>query len=178
METVKIGRTEVNKDAFIKAVADARSLPDICKAFGLNYKVVSTKQNIRNLIHELGLPTEHLVYYGWKPSEEWLQNKVKTFHISEDNQIYIDEFLCSLPERNVSTYKSSCGNFMEELGEQDFAEVTSKQILDFANTKKTQSMVNNVTAHLRSMMIYLVSNDVNKAKEKVSKDMLIWLITK
>jgi hypothetical protein len=178
MSIVKIGRTEVDKDEFIKAVAEARTVVDVCKTFGLNSHVVSTKQNIKNRISELGLPTAHLIYYDWKPSEELLQSKIKSFDLSDDNNIYFEKFLDSLPERNVATYKSSCGNFMEELNEQDFATVTQEQIEVFANTKKTDSMIKNVTAHIRSMIIYIVRNNINGAKEKVSKDMLIWLIEK
>jgi hypothetical protein len=178
MEVVKIGRTEVDKEAFIKAVAEARTVVDVCKTFGLNGNVVSTKQNIKARISELGLPTAHLIYYDWKPSEELLQSKIKSFDLNNDNSIYFEKFLDSLPERNVATYKSSCGNFMEELKDQDFATVTQKQIEAFASTKNTDSMVRNVTAHIRSMMIYIVRNDINGAKEKVSKDMLIWLIEK
>jgi hypothetical protein len=178
MEVVKIGRTEVDKDLFITSVANARTLPDICKSLGLNPSVVTTKQNIKNRIYELGLPTKHLVYFDFKPSEELMQKRVKTFKLSKSNADYMNRFLDSLPEQSRSTYKSSCGNFLEGLGTNDFTRVSPKRIMDFANQKKTESMKNNVMAHIRSMMIFCVNSNLNEAKEKVSKEMLIWLISK
>lgn len=176
MEVIKIGRTEVDKEAFIKAVAEAHSVAGICRILNLNDNVVSTKQNIRNRIKELGLSTDHLIYYGWKPSEELLDSKVKKFDISKDNQIYLDVFLNSLKQQSMSTYKSSCGNFMETLGDQDFATINSSQIEEFASHKNTEAMVRNVIAHIKSCITYIILNDINRAKEKANKDMLIWLI--
>ncbi|MDF2950551.1 MAG: hypothetical protein K0S18_134 [Anaerocolumna sp.] len=178
METVKIGRTEVNKEEFIKAVASNNSFPKIMSELGFNPNVGSVKLNIKDKIIELGLNHSHIMHFDYQTPDEVMQRKIKTFNLNADNQIYYDEFLSSLPERSVANYKSSCGNFMEELSEQDFITINKEQILEFASRKKTESMVNNVTAHLRSMMIYLVSNDVNGAVDKVSKEMLVWLICK
>jgi hypothetical protein len=178
MEVVKIGRSEVNKDEFIQAVASNKTFPTIAQALNFNPQVVSTKLNIKNAIIDLGLNHSHIMHFDYQLPEEIMQRKIKTFKLSEDNQTYLDEFLSSLPERSTATYKSSCGNFMEELGEQDFVTVSKQQIVEFAGRKNTESMVNNVTAHLRSMMIYCVSNDINGAMNKVSKEMLIWLISK
>jgi hypothetical protein len=178
METVKIGRTEVNKEKFIQAVASNNSFPKIMSELGFNPNVGSIKANIKNMIIELGLDHSHIMHFDYQVPEEVMQRKIKTFNINLNNQIYYDEFLYSLPERSAANYKSSCGNFMEELGEQDFVKVDKQQILEFAGRKNTESMVNNVTAHLRSMMIYCVSNNINGAVDKVSKEMLVWLISK
>jgi hypothetical protein len=50
--------------------------------------------------------------------------------------------------------------------------------MKYVSKKNSEAMKNNVAAHIRSMMMYVVSNNINNAKETVSKDMLIWLISK
>ena len=177
MEVVKIGKREVDKDVFIQTVANNKSLTHIIEALGFNPLPTSTRWDVTAKIEELGLNTDHLKKKKIVHEEE-VQARVKQFNLSKDNQQYYDEFLSSITERSMATYKSSIGNFMEELKDQDFVTISKEQIQEFASTKKTDSMVKNVTAHIRSMMIYLVVNNINNAEEKVSKDMLIWLIRK
>jgi hypothetical protein len=180
MEVVKIGRSEVNKEEFIKVVASNKTFPKIAEALSFNPTVVSTKLNIKNAIIELGLEHSHIMHFDYKLPEEVMQNKIKTFKLSKSNQQYLDKFLGSLSEQSRATYKATCGNFLQALGTNDFTRVSPKRIVEFASHKKTEAMRNNVESHLRSMMIYCVKNNLNGAvsEDKVSKEMLIWLISK
>jgi hypothetical protein len=178
METIKLGRREVNNDLFIQAVANNNKITDICVAIGFNPTVVTNRGNIENKILELGLNHSHIKFFGRREKQEFVERRIKTFSLSNDNQIYLDEFLSSLAEKSMATYKASCGNFLEEVGEQDFITVTKGRILEFAGRKNTEAMQRNVEAHLRSMMIYCITNNINGAVDKVSKEMLIWLISK
>ena len=177
MEVVKIGRREIDKEVFIQAVANNNSLTHIIQAIGLNHVPTSTRHNVAAKIEELGLNTTHIKAKN-KVNTEAYQSRVKTFKLSKSNQNYLDKFLSSLQERSQATYKATCGNFLQAIGTNDFVKISPKRIMDFANTKNTEAMRNNVTAHLRSMMIYCVNNDISAAVEKVSKEMLIWLISK
>ena len=174
METIKIGRREVEKALFIKAVQDNKSLSDIIVAMGWNITPTSTREAVLDAISELELDTSHLKQMK-KPNENLC---FKQFTLSSDNRIYLDSFLNSLTDKSRATYKASCGNFLEELVSQDFITITKEQILEFADTKNTESMKRNVEAHLRSLMIYCVNNDINNSIVKVDKQMLIWLISK
>ena len=177
MEVVKIGKREVDKEVFIQAVANNKSLTHVIEALGFNPLPTSTRWNVTAKIGELGINTDHLKKKKIVHEEE-IQARVKQFNLSKDNQVYYDEFLSSLAERSMATYKSSIGNFMESIDTQDFITARKEQILEFADTKNTEAMKRNVEAHLRSLMIYSVNNDINNAVEKVSKEILIWLISK
>ena len=179
METIKIGLREVSKDQFIQAVEQNNTLPDICRALGFNPTVVSTKDNIKHMIEYMELSHEHIK--RWETNPELSDKKIKVFNIqSKFNKMYYEKFLTTFDERSAANYKSTIGNFMEEIGTNDFLKCSPDRIDKYANTKKTQSQRNNVTAHLRSLMIYLIKNDINGAisEDKVSKKMLVWLISK
>jgi hypothetical protein len=178
MEPIKIGRREVSKELFIQSVANAKTLADISRGIGFNPIPTTTKQNIKAAVSELGLNTSHIRGYNRTARPEVAQARVKTFKLSKSNAQYLNGFLNSLAEQSRATYKASCGNFLEEIGTNDFARVSPKRVMEFVSKKKTDAMRNNVAAHIRSMMIFCVSNNINEAKETVSKDMLIWLISK
>jgi len=178
VETLLIGRREVSKDLFIQSVKTANKLTDVIEGIGFNPKPSTTRKAVANLIDELALDNSHLHKYGFTQKDEIIQSRIKTFKLSKWNQQYLDRFLLSLQEKSRATYKASCGNFLQELGTNDFTRVSPERVIKFSNTKNTEAMRNNVAAHLRSMMIYLVTNNINEAKEKVSREMLIWLIRK
>lgn len=178
METIKIGRREVNKDQFINAVAINNSLTDIIKAIGFNPIPTTTRNNVVAAIEQLHIPTTHIKCLKRTVKPEVVQNRIKTFKLSKTNQMYLDKFISSLSEQSKASYKSSCGNFLQEIGTNDFARVSPDRVMKFVNKKNSQAQKNNVAAHIRSMMMYVVSNNINNAKEIVSKDMLIWLISK
>lgn len=175
METIKIGRRELDKEVFVKAVAENNSLTTIIKAIGWNPIPTSTRESVASTIEEMGLDISHIKQL--KKQGNYVTRE-KQFTLSTDNQIYLNSFLNSLSEKSAPSYKASCGNFLEEIGEQDFMTVTKEQMLEFANRRKSDTMKKNVEAHLRSMLIYLVENDINNAVSKVDKQMLIWLIRK
>lgn len=177
MCTVKIGKREIEKEIFIQAVATNDSLTHIIEAIGFNPIPTTTRWAVTDLIEELKLDTSHIKAKKVIHQETY-ENQVKQFNLSEDNKQYLDSFLPTIAEKSAATYKSSCGNFLELLGSQDFITVTKEQILAFAATKNTEAMKKNVEAHLRSMMIFCVNNDINGAIEKVDKQMLLWLIRK
>lgn len=177
MEVVKIGKREVEKEVFIQAVANSDSLTHILEAIGFNPIPTSNRHNVENLIAELNLPTEHLKAKKVIKSEVYEAN-VKQFNLNEDNKQYLDQFLDSLTVTSRATYKASCGNFLEGLVEQDFMKINEEQIIAFADTKNSEAQKANVTAHIKSMMVFCVNNDINGAVEKVSKQMLVWLIRK
>lgn len=177
MEVVKIGKREVDKDLFIQTVAEQDSLTHILEAIGFNPTPTSNRHNVENLIKELNLPTDHIKAKKIIKSETY-ETKIKSFNLREDNKQYLDMFLESLTETSRATYKASCGNFLEGLDNQDLMNINSEQIIEFANTKKSESQKLNVTAHIKSMMVYCINNDINRAVEKISKQMLIWLIRK
>lgn len=101
--------------------------------------------------------------------------QVKEFEISKGNRIYYDMFLDKFEPKSRVNYKVSVGGFLSELGTYDFARVSPARINKFTE-KQRPGAQKNATSHLRSMMMYIVKNDINGAVEKVSKEMLIWLI--
>jgi hypothetical protein len=178
METVIIGKRRVDKELFIQSVKAAHKLTDVMEGIGFNPTPSTTRTAVAKAIEDLGLEHSHIRKYGFSQSPEFTQNRIKTFKLSKSNQLYLDKFLLSLNEKSRATYKASCGNFLEALGTNDFTRVSPKRVIDYANQKNTESMKNNTMAHLRSMMIFCVNSNLNEAKEKVSKEMLVWLISK
>jgi site-specific recombinase XerD len=79
---------------------------------------------------------------------------------------------------SFTTYKPNIGAFLEFLGERDFATVTVTDIEDYVREHKdgSESTKKNCIAHLRSLMANAVKKNINNAVDKVSKEMLIWLI--
>lgn len=174
MEQILIGRRTVDKDTFIAAVKQSNSVRATCELLGFNKTVGSTRNAIQEQIDNLKLDTTH-----FKPcmySKEYLEKvaitSVKAFTLSKDNQQYYDSFKQTITPKSWLTYKASVGNFLEFLKDKDFATTSDIEIMNYVGERY------NAKAHIRSMMIYVVSNNINNAKEKISKDMLIWLISK
>lgn len=101
--------------------------------------------------------------------------KEKEFGIAKVNQDYYTKFLGKFNPESRATYKVSIGGFLSEIGTNDFAKVTPARMLRFAETKSPAQQKNSI-AHLRSMMMYSVKNNINGAAEKVRKETLIWLL--
>ena len=101
--------------------------------------------------------------------------KGKEFNISKVNQAYFDRFLDKFDKKSRATYKVSIGGFLSEIGTNDFAKITPARMLKFVETKSPVQQKNAI-AHLRSMMMYSVKNNINGAAEKVRKETLIWLL--
>jgi hypothetical protein len=170
MTMIQIGRRSVEKDRFIEAVQKAERLREVVEILGFNSTVGSTKEIIRERIKELGLNTDHFKGQYNKTENFYKINKSKDYNISKGNKLYIDIMEQKIDPKSWSTYKCSLGNFLEYIGTQDFATVTPLQMERFCGSKK------NSLAHIRSMMITAVKENVNNAVDKVSKEMLVWLI--
>ena len=101
--------------------------------------------------------------------------KNREFNISKVNQVYFDQFLDKFDIKSRATYKVSIGEFLSEIGTNDFAKVTPARMLRFAGSKSALQQKNAIS-HLRSMMMYSVKNNINGAADKVKKETLIWLL--
>lgn len=101
--------------------------------------------------------------------------KEKEFAISNVNRSYYDRFLGKFDPKSRATYKVSIGSFLSEIGTNDFAKITPARMLKYVETKSPVQQKNSL-AHLRSMMMYSVKNNINGAAGKVRKEMLIWLL--
>lgn len=88
--------------------------------------------------------------------------KEKEFAISNVNRGYYDQFLGKFDPKSRATYKVSIGDFLSEIGTNDFAKVTPARMLRFVETKSPMQQKNSL-AHLRSMMMYSVKNNINGA---------------
>lgn len=172
MTQLLIGRRSVTLENFVNTVKSSKRYTEVCDKLGFNSTVSTTKQAIKEKIEELQLDITHFDYKYTKSEahEESTKNRVKQFVLSFENQIYYDSFESNMKSASFPTYKATCGNFLEQLGNKDFAIIDITDITEYTAGKK------NAEAHLRSLMIYIVKNKIGGAVEKVSKDMLIWLI--
>lgn len=171
IEYIQIGRRSVELEKFKKAVELGVSIRDVCDNLGFNSTVSSTLKNIKTKIDELGLDTSHFKP-GYTISEKVeSRTKEKHFELNDNNKIYYEAFKNHISEGSWRTYKATVGNFLVSIGDKDFANVSVDEILKFVGERK--SSLN----HLRSMMFFIAYNDINSAKEKVSKDILLWLVS-
>lgn len=173
-DIITIGRRTVNFNDFVEAVKNSKRYTEVCDYLGFNRTVGSTKDAIKQQIETLGIDISHFEYKYTK-SEKYDQaaiQKRKTFNISPINQPYYNIMEQKFEDKPQSwgTYKVDVGGILEYLGEKDFATITIKEIEDYAGEKKSAVL------HVRSMLISAVKENVNDAVEKVSKDMLVWLI--
>lgn len=102
--------------------------------------------------------------------------KSKEFNVSKVNQAYFEKFLDKFDPKSRATYKVSVGCFLSEIGTNDFARVSPARMLRFVEAKSSAQQKNSI-AHLRSMVMYVVKNNINGAAEKVKKETLIWLLS-
>jgi hypothetical protein len=174
-ELLSIGRRTVNKDNFINAVQNSKNLDGVCKALDFNATVGTTRKLIREHINALQLDTTHFDRkFNIEHTEKYtamIERHVKSFNLNENNQKYYDAFEKSINPASWATYKATIGNFLESLKDIDFATIDVDMAEDYIQGK------DNRAAHLRSLMVYIVANDINDAKAKVSKDVLIWCIS-
>jgi hypothetical protein len=173
MEMVTLGRRQIAKDDFVKAIQSSDTIAKVCDNLGFNNTVGTTRQYIRKQIDVLGIDISHFKYQGSMNQDfaKAAEKNIKHFNLSADNQQYYDAFEQTIVKSSWATYKATIGNFLEQLSSKDFATVTVNEIVRFVGNRTSAD------AHLRSLMIFIVSNDINNAKQKVNKDMLIWLIS-
>lgn len=182
MSIIKIGRRELDTETLQQAIKDSKRWSEVCDNLGWNSTVRTTVTAIREKSKELGLDTSNIIYNYTKDEgyDESVKSRMKTFNIVEINKGYYDAIEAkknSEKENSFITYKPSVGAFLEFIGEKDFSTVTVEEIETYVKNKEgSESTKKNCMAHIRSMMLTAVKENVNDAVEKVSKNMLIWLI--
>lgn len=104
--------------------------------------------------------------------------KTKQYFLSKINREYYNDFKDSFDKiTSWLQYKVHCGDFLEQLGNRDFATITVEDIENYVdNYKGSKQTKANCRSHVRSMMIYIVKNNVGGASSRVDKKMLIYLI--
>jgi len=119
-------------------------------------------------------------------------SSVKKFKINKVNQEYYSKYKASIKELSFRQYKPNIGRFVESLGSIDLAKIDKEDIEMFVEEKESTLRVYvkkegldyeraekvkiNCRTHLRSILIFIIKNDINDAIEKVNKDLLIYLI--
>jgi len=176
---IKIGKSEFLTDRFIEIVKNSKVYSEVCETLGLNKTTQTTINNIKNAITNLNLNTSHFTY-KYTVSDKVGGQNVKEYSLSETNQKYYDAFQNNFDKLiSWQQYKVHCGVFLESLKDKDFATITIEDLENYVNSLTgSQQTINNSKAHIRSMMIYVVKNNIAEAFEKVSKEMLLYLITK
>lgn len=101
--------------------------------------------------------------------------KKKQFNLSEINQRYYNSFESKFDGKPTSfaQYKVDIGSFMETY--EDVAEITITDIENYINGWEGKTR-DNKKAHIRSLLQWIVKNNVGGAGNKVSREILIYLI--
>lgn len=181
MEIIKVGRRDFDYNTFINAVHKATTYSGLCEDLGMNKTVQTTINVLKSKVTELNLDTKHFTH-KYNISEKVLQSaqhNTKQFNLVGVNKTYFDLFGKTFLGKPASwsQYKVHCGDFLERIGNKDFATITIQDIENFINTwdagEKTKL---NCKSHLRSLMIFIIKEDIENAVDKVSKEMLVWLI--
>ena len=103
---------------------------------------------------------------------------VKEHKLSEINEKYYNSFKSKFKDKEASwrQYKVDVGAFMEK-HEGDIAKVKVLDIQAYASANsKNEKTKNNKEAHIRSFLQWIVKNDVEGAKDKIDRDVLVYLI--
>jgi hypothetical protein len=174
---IKVGRREFNSDTFLEAVKNSKTYSEVCDNLGMNKTVQTTINTLKEVISDLGIDIKHFTY-KYTISDKLGKASIKEYNFSENNQQYYDTFKNSFDKiTSWQQYKVDNGSFLEALNEKDFATITIADIENYVNSKNAgEQTKNNCKAHIRSMMIYAVKNNINGAFDKVSKDILVYLI--
>jgi len=172
MEQIKIGKKLIDKNKFIQAVNDSKNISDVCRKLNLNCTVQSTRNAIKLEIKDLKLNTSHFIkkYMSDYNKKKLSELYTKAYIISNNNQKYADAFESSIKQGSWRAYKSYIYNFLEYLCDKDCCESSPADLTKFLQRYR------NGKAYIKPFMIYIIINNINNSKRKVSKDMLIWLI--
>ena len=103
---------------------------------------------------------------------------VKEHKLSEVNEKYYNSFKSKFKDKEASwrQYKVDVGAFMEKYQE-DVARVKITDIQAYAiDNSKNEKTKSNKEAHIRSLLQWIVKNNVEGAKDKVDRDVLVYLI--
>jgi len=101
---------------------------------------------------------------------------IKQYNLLTVNQTYYEAFKSKFGDKITSwvQYKVDIGAFMERIN-RDIATVSISDIEQYVSEAVGKTR-NNKTAHIRSLLQYIIKNNIEQAKEKVDKDLLIYLI--
>lgn len=139
MLAVQIGRKSFDYNTFTHAVFVSKKPKEVAVNLGLNPTVGSTIQNINNKITELQLNTSHFTYKYTKSEKFFNNNRKKDYQIAEINTPYFETMENRMDARSWSTYRCSLGNFLQSIGEQDFATVLPEQIEQYLNSQSNKA---------------------------------------
>jgi hypothetical protein len=175
-DIIKIGRRHVDKETFVKAVQNSKSVIEVCKAIGFNETVCTTHKAIRERIEAMQIDTAHFTLALNREHTDkfkaMIERRITSFKLCENNQKYYEAFEKIIAPASWPTYKATIGNFLESLGDIDFAKTMNTNKIDNFTQGRASA-----ESHIKSLMIYIVSNDINGAKAKVYKDMLLWCVS-
>ena len=101
---------------------------------------------------------------------------LKEYKLSYQNTLYYEAFKAHIAPGSWPTYKVDVGAFLEEIGTYDFVKVTPARMWRYAMERRPVRQRQQAVIHLRSLMSFVVQHDVNGARDKVGKDMVIWLL--
>lgn len=110
---------------------------------------------------------------AYKRSDKFIESRqrsVKQFNLSADNHMYFDEFQKSINPTSWPTYKAIVGNFLESIGDIDFVKINPQQTISWINGRKTAESC------LKSLLTFILSNDINNAVDKVNKENILWMV--
>ncbi len=102
----------------------------------------------------------------------------KSYGLNPVNENFYNVFKASFNyQSSWLQYKVDCGPFLESLKSKSLTSISPVDVENYvmahADNEHTQ---NNKRAHIRSMIKFMINNNVNDAKNKVSRDLLIYLI--
>jgi hypothetical protein len=112
-------------------------------------------------------------------------NQIKSFTVSPMNTQYINAFRDSKyplaetdPKQKASwaQYKSSVGNFLEIVGK-DAVIVKQQDLIDFVAKYDNANTRNNKMAHIKSFLTFLVKENVANCNTRISREVLIMIVS-
>lgn len=107
--------------------------------------------------------------------------KQKQFNISSVNLAYWNAFRDSkwagMEERKGSagTYRATIFNLMEAIP--DLIELTLEQLQEYVADTPNEVTRANKVAHIKSILTYIIQNNVDDCRERVSKETLLMIIS-
>ena len=116
-----------------------------------------------------------------KVKQSW-ENQIKNLNTGiEENKIYWDKF-CEIKfaseksKGSIPQYKSSIFQFIEFI-DKDLVTATQEDINAFTATLTNQNTIGNKTSHIKSILTFVIKNNIAECHERVSKETLIMVIS-
>jgi len=168
METIKIGRQEVDKTLFLEAIQKSRSCRDVCKIIGWG-TAHSTIMKMGEAITQNNIDTTHFRY---QPERKINHKPMTVYNIADINKPYFDylENDMKITEESYKTYRYIFGSLLEQIGNTDFVTISKEQIVKHAEGKKMRETV------IKALLKHVIVLDINCAAKTASRDILLYLI--